>query len=189
MFGTERTAVRRSQIRDRSMVRESPYRRLRWERNPTGNQMSNAFQPRGALPTAMATPTAYCPTAVRSSGDGVRSACCSLAPGSSIPGSLPLLHKLHAAACAVLCGGTQEWCPSLCARGGERIRAAWQYQHGHGALLHGGCVLPGAHLIHCLPAILHGRLCGAHILQRHMPHGCRCRTAAAHAHAPSSTRQ
>ena len=39
----------------------------------------------------------------RSSGDGVRSARCTIAPGSSDPVTLPLLHNLHATACAVLC--------------------------------------------------------------------------------------
>ena len=42
-----------------------------------------------------------------------------------------LLHKLHAAACAVLCGGTQELARSLSARGGERIQGAAAPQHAH----------------------------------------------------------
>ena len=51
---------------------------------------------------------------MRSSGDSVRSALCSVAPGSSDAGSR-LLHNLHAAACVVLCGGTPRACPQpLC---------------------------------------------------------------------------
>eukprot|EP00962_Isochrysis_galbana_P040293 scaffold14576_cov132-Isochrysis_galbana.AAC.17 len=41
---------------------------------------------------------------------------------------LPLLHNLHAAACAVLCGGnTHGLAHSLSARGGERNRVARQH--------------------------------------------------------------
>ena len=64
----------------------------------------------------------------RSSGDGVRSARCSIVSGSRrLPAPSRAPHKLHAAACAGLCGGTQELAHSLCARGGVRIRAARQH--------------------------------------------------------------
>ena len=60
-----------------------------------------------------------------SSGDGVRSARCSILSDSSrlsAPSRAP--HKLHATACAGLCGGTQEFAHSLCARGSATARHA-----------------------------------------------------------------
>jgi hypothetical protein len=99
------------------------------------------------------------------------------APATPAPDSFT---TLHAAACAVLCGGHQERaCP-------QPLWSWWRANPGSTAAWHtrNGCVLPRAHLTHCPPALLHGAPCGAHILQRHEPHGCRCRTAAAHAPPP-----
>ena len=107
------------------------------------------------------------PTEMRSSGDGVRSALCSLAPGSSDPGSLPLLHKLHAAACAVLCGARACSQP-LCSWRRANPESATA-RHAHGALLRSGCMLRPDHT--SLTAGLFAALCGA---PSGTPMGFRC---------------
>ena len=108
----------------------------------------------------------------RSSGDDIHSAAPSH-PAPATPG-FRLLHKLHAAACAVLCGGHQERaCPQpLWRRANPGGTAA---QHAPGALLRSGRVLPRAHLYPlptCHPPAQR-TLCRTHP-QRHGPHGCRC---------------
>ena len=89
----------------------------------TDGHLSSSSIASGALPTAMATHH-LTRSRRRSSGDGIRSALCSH-PAPATPGSHPF-HNLHAAACAVLCGGTQEPAHSLCGRG-ERANPG---QHG-----------------------------------------------------------
>ena len=71
------------------------------------------------------------------------------APATPAPDSFT---TLHAAACAVLCGGHQERaCP-------QPLWSWWRANPGSTAAQHirNGCVLPRAHLTHCPPALLHG---------------------------------
>ena len=112
----------------------------------------------------------------RSSGDGIRSALYSVAPGSSDPGSLPLLHKpARRSLRRAVWRNPKSLPPSLCGRGERANPGSTAAQHAPGAVLRDGCVLPRAHLTHFPPAaLLHGAPCGAPILQRHERHGCRC---------------
>ena len=82
----------------------------------------------------MATPHHHTfPTEMRSSGDGVRSALCSIAPGSSDPRLPPYCFtNLHAAACAELCGGHQERaCP-------QPLQCSWRASESgqYGSIAH-----------------------------------------------------
>jgi hypothetical protein len=90
----------------------------------------------------------------RSSGDGMRSAPLLHRTRLQRPPAPDSFHKLHAAACAVLCGGHQERdCPQpLCGRGGERIRQHGSTARQHGALLRDGCVLPPSAPAGCPPS-------------------------------------
>jgi len=97
--------------------------------------------------------------------------------------------NLHAAACAVLCGGTPRVCPQPL----WSWRAIESGQHGGTAhstacsSAMAACSPERAFLTACPPALLHGAPCGAHILQRHIPHGCRC-IMPLRTHAPPSAR-
>jgi len=109
----------------------------------------------------------------RRSGDGIRSARCSIAPGSSDP-RLPTPFTTCTPQPAPCCvAEPQELAHSLCGRG-ERANPG---QHGSTARTQRGpphsSMLPECTFLAArLPALLHGAPCGAPI--RHTPHGCRC---------------
>ena len=125
----------------------------------------------------------------RSSGDGIRSACCTLASSSSDPGSRSFTN-LHAAACAVLCGGTPRAChPAsvvvVACESGQRDSTACA-RHAHGALLRCGRVFPRAHPQPTRPPARH-TLRRTHPHRDTSPHGCRC-IVPLRTHAPLAAR-
>ena len=112
----------------------------------------------------------------RSSGDGVRSACCAIAPGSSDP-RLPTPSQTCTPQPAPCCvAEPQELAHSLPARGERANPGSTAARHVHGALLRDGCVLPRARLPHSPPAHPPARrtLWRTHPPAETRVHGCRC---------------
>ena len=122
----------------------------------------------------------------RSSGDGVRCACCSHRC-SSDPAAPDSSTNLHAAACAVLCGGTPRAChPVSVFVASERIRAA--RQHGMRTSRPSAVAACSQSAPHPLPPRPLARRTLRHIPTETRAPWVSLHPAAAHAHAFSCTR-
>ena len=122
---------------------------------------------------------------MRSSGDSVRRrAACSIAPGSSDPGSLPLLHNLHTPQPAPCCVAGTKSLPtaSLLVAASQSVRPQpGSTTHSSTAFSSAVAACPlRAHVARspAAPALLHGAPCGAPIPRDKSPTGvaasCRC---------------